>query len=98
VVAQISSCADKVKKEWSSKYLFFIFFDSKMCPKSQKMKHQKRYLEGSNSIREGVRAFFRFTAERKKEEFFQMSQKTRLEILSCVVAKKVFSKKRNFSA
>jgi hypothetical protein len=69
-----------------------------MCPKSQKMKPQKRYLEVSYSIRDGVRAFFGFTAKRKKEEFFQMSQKTRLEIIRCVVAMKVFSKKRNLSA
>jgi hypothetical protein len=69
-----------------------------MCPKSQKMKPQKRYLEVSNLIRYGVRAFFRFTAERKNIEFFQMSQKMRLEILRCVVMMKVSSKKRNFSA
>jgi hypothetical protein len=69
-----------------------------MGPKSQKMKLQKRYLEVSISIRDGDRAFFRFTAEPKKEKKNQMSQKTRLEILRCVVAMKVFSKKRNFSA
>jgi hypothetical protein len=62
------------------------------------MKPQKRYLEVSNSIRDGVRAFFRFTVERKNIEFFQMSQKTHLKILRCVVVMKVFSKKRNFSA
>ena len=62
-----------------------------MCPKSQKMKLQKHYLEVSNSSRNEVRAFFRFTAERKNYEFFQMSQKKRLEILRCVVLLKVFS-------
>jgi hypothetical protein len=81
----------------SSKYVF-IFFGLKMCPKSQKMKPQKRYLEVSNSIRDGVRAFFRFTAEQKNKEFFQMSQKMRLKILRCVVVMKVFSKKRYFLA
>jgi hypothetical protein len=95
VVAQISSCADKVKKV-VFKIFFYLFFDSKMCPKSQNMKLQKRYLEVSSSIRDGDRAFFQFTAERKKEEFFQMSQKTRLEIIRCLVAMKVFPKKRNF--
>jgi hypothetical protein len=39
-----------------------------MGPKSQKMKLQKRYLEVSISIRDGDRAFFRFTAEPKKEK------------------------------
>jgi hypothetical protein len=73
------------------------FFDSKMSPKSQKMKLQKRYLEVSNSTRDGVRAFFRFTAKQKNNFFFQMSQKKRLEILRCVVVLKVFSKKRSFS-
>jgi hypothetical protein len=32
-----------------------------MCPKTQKMNLQKRYLEVSNSIRDGVIAFLRFT-------------------------------------
>jgi hypothetical protein len=36
-----------------------------MCPKNQKFKFKKPYLEVSNSIRDGVRAFFRFTPERK---------------------------------
>jgi hypothetical protein len=54
---------------------FFLFLGSKMCQKNQKMKLQKRYLEVSSSIRDEVRAFFRFTAEWKKYEFFQMSQK-----------------------
>jgi hypothetical protein len=98
VVAQISSCADSEKKGFFQMVFFSVFIYSKMCPKSQKMKPQKRYLEVSNSIRDGVRAFFRFTAERKNGEFFQMSQKTRFEILRCVVVMKVFSKKRNFSA
>jgi hypothetical protein len=71
------------------------FVDSKMCPKSQKMKLQKHFLEVSNSSRNKVRAFFRFTAERKNYEFFQMSQKKRLEILRCVVLLKVFTKKRS---
>jgi hypothetical protein len=66
-----------------------------MCPKSQKMKLQKHYLEVSNSSRKEVRAFFRFTAERKNYEFFQMSQKKRLEILRCVVLLNFFSKKRS---
>jgi hypothetical protein len=74
---------------------FFLFFDLKMCPKSQKMKLQKHYLEVSNSSRNEVRAFLRFTVERKNYEFFQMSQKKRLEILRCVVLLKVFSKKRS---
>jgi hypothetical protein len=72
------------------------FFDSNMCPKSQKMKLQKHYLEVSNSSRNEVRAFFRFNVERKNYEFFQMSQKKRLEIIRCVVRLKVFSKKRSF--
>jgi hypothetical protein len=67
-----------------------------MCPKSQKIKLQKHYLEVSNSSRNEVRAFFQFTAERKNYEFFLMSQKKRLEILRCVVLLKVFSKKRSF--
>jgi hypothetical protein len=62
------------------------------------MNLQKRYLEVSHSIRDGVTAFFRFTPEWKNYEFFQMSQNVRLEILRCVVALKVFSKKRNFSS
>jgi hypothetical protein len=61
------------------------------------MKLQKHYLEVSNSFRNEVRAFLRFTAERKNYELFQMSQKKRLEILRCVVLLKVFSKKRSFS-
>jgi hypothetical protein len=76
---------------------FFIIFESKNVQKSQNMKLQKHYLEVSNSFRKEVRAFFRFTAKRKNYEFFQTSQKKRLEILRCVVLKKVFSKKRSFS-
>jgi hypothetical protein len=64
-----------------------------MCQKFKKMKLQKHYLEVS--FRNEVRAFFRFTAERKNLEIFQMSQKKRLEILRCVVLLKVFSKKRS---
>jgi hypothetical protein len=48
------------------------------------MKLQKHYLEVSSSSRNEVRAFFRFIAEGKNCEFFQMSQKKRLEILRCV--------------
>jgi hypothetical protein len=44
------------------------------------MKLQKHYLEVSNSFRKEVRAFFRFTAERKNYEFFQTSQKKRLNV------------------
>jgi hypothetical protein len=61
------------------------------------MKLQKRYFEVSNSTRDGVIAFYLFTAKRKIGEIFQMSQKKRLEILRCVVVLKVFSKKRSFS-
>jgi hypothetical protein len=64
-------------------------------PKNRKNKFQKPYLEDSNSIRSGVRAFFRFHPEQKNQEFFQMSQNARLKILRCVVLSKVFSKKRN---
>jgi hypothetical protein len=67
-----------------------------MRPKNQNMIPQKRHLEVSKSIREEVRAFSRFTAKRKNWEFFQTSQKIRLEILRCVVVLKVFSKKRSF--
>jgi hypothetical protein len=80
-----------------SKIFFNNFRVEKYVQKSQKMKLQKHYLEVSNSFRKEVRAFFRFTAERKNYEFFQTSQKKRLEILRCVVLKKVFSKKRSFS-
>jgi hypothetical protein len=71
-----------------------FFFEPKKCPKSQKMKLQKHYLEVSSSSRNEARAFFRFIAERKNCEFFQMSQKKRLEILRCVgVLKGFFYKK-----
>jgi hypothetical protein len=97
----VSSYVCIVKKKSKNRFdpfflEFFFFFDSKMCPKTQKMNLQKRYLEVSNSIRDGVRAFFRFTPERKKWEFFQMSKNVFLEILRCVVVLKVLSKKRNF--
>jgi hypothetical protein len=71
-------------------------FSTRKCVQNlKKMKLQKHYLEVSNSSRNEVRAFFRFTAERKNYEFFQMSQRKRLEILRCVVLLKVFSKKRS---
>jgi hypothetical protein len=57
----------KQKKDRRSHFFRFFFFllESKMCPKNQKMNPKKQYLEVSNSIRDGDRAFFRFIAKRK---------------------------------
>jgi hypothetical protein len=57
------------KKKGSSvaffRFFFSLFLESKLRPKNQKMNPQKQYLEVSNSIREEVRAIFRFTAKQK---------------------------------
>jgi hypothetical protein len=86
----------RVKKNISNSFpiFFFFFYDPKLCPKNRKNKFRKPYLEVSNSIRDGVRAFFRFSPGRKFFFFFQMSQTARLEILCCVMVLKVFFKKR----
>jgi hypothetical protein len=44
-----------------------FFFDSKICPKTQKIKFQN--LEVSNSIRDGVRAFFGLLPNGKIKNF-----------------------------
>jgi hypothetical protein len=75
-----------------------LFRPKNMSKKSKKNKFQKPYLEVSNSIRDGIRAFFRLSPKRKNQFFFQMSQTARLEILCCVMVLKVFFKKRNFLA
>jgi hypothetical protein len=59
--------------------IFFLFLESKMRPKNQKMKPQKRYLEVSNSIREEVRAFFGLPPNGKIENFSKGAKKSALK-------------------
>jgi hypothetical protein len=72
ITAAGTVCIERLKKGkkcFNPFFIIIIIFDSKMCPKTQKIQLQKRYLDVSNSIGDGVRAFFGLLPNRKIKNF-----------------------------